>query len=152
MSINMIGTADYLRDAKSVLTDLRNRGFEEHASLLFAGDQEKVNCLDNIIPDDNGQDARTPFDAGIVEIPSLGLVASIGPVYAFLADTAVSPGGSLSDVCSDMGISRQGQSLMEDWLEQGKYVLLISGTGEEQIDFLKKQVGDLQGIDDLTLC
>ena len=153
MAINMIGTTDHLRMAKSVLTDLRNRGFEEHASIIFAGDEEKVNWLDNIISDTNGQNVdRAPFDAGVVELPSLGLIASIGPAYGYLADSAQAPEGGLNVVCNDMGIGDEGQRLMEQWLEQGKYVLLINNTGEDQVDFLKNQLGELQGIDDLTLC
>ncbi|MDD3365591.1 MAG: hypothetical protein PHZ03_11475 [Syntrophomonas sp.] len=153
MAINMIGTTDHLRMAKSVLTDLRNRGFEEHASIIFAGDEEKVNWLDNIISDTNGQNVdRAPFDAGVVELPSLGLIASIGPAYGYLADSAQAPEGGLNIVCSDMGIGDEGQKLMEQWLEQGKYVVLINDTGEEQVDFLRNQLGELQGIDDLTLC
>ncbi len=153
MAINMIGTADHLRMAKSVLTDLRNRGFEEHASIIFTGDEEKVNWLDNIISDTNGQNVdRAPFDAGVVELPSLGLIASIGPAYGFLADSAQAPEGGLDLVCNDMGIGDEGQRLMEEWLEQGKYVLLINNTDEDQVDFLKNQLGELQGIDDLTLC
>ena len=139
--------------AKSVLTDLRNRGYEEHVSIIFAGDAEKVRCLDNIVSETNGQnEASTPYDAGVVEIPSLGLVASIGPAYGFLADIAESPDGALYDACSDMGINVEGQRLIEQWLEQGKYVLLINNTGDEQADFLTKQLGELQGIDDLTVC
>jgi len=153
LAINMIGTTDHLRMAKSVLTDLRNRGFEDHASIIFAGDEEKVNWLDNIISDTNGQNVdRAPFDAGVVELPSLGLIACIGPAYGFLADSAQAPEGGLNVVCNDMGIGDEGQRLMEQWLEQGKYVLLINGTGEDQVDFLKNQLGELQGIDDLTLC
>lgn len=153
MAVNMIGTTDHLRMAKSVLTDLRNRGYEEHASLIFAGDEEKVNWLDNIISDTNGQNVdRAPFDAGIVEIHELGLVASIGPAYGFLADSAQSPDGGLGEVCNDMGIRDEGKRLIEQWLEEGKYVLVINGAEEDQINFLRKQVSELQGIDHLTLC
>lgn len=153
MAVNMIGTTDHLRMAKSVLTDLRNRGYEEHASLIFAGDEEKVNCLDNIISDSNGQNAdRDSFDAGIVEINELGLVASIGPAFGFLADSVQSPTGGIGEVCHDMGIRDEGKRLIEQWLKEGKYVLVINGTEEDQIDFLKKQVGELQGIDHLTMC
>lgn len=149
----MIGTTDHLRMAKSVLTDLRNRGYEEHASLIFAGDEEKVNCLDHLVSDTNGQNAdRTPYDAGIVEIPQVGLVASIGPAYGFLADSAQSPEAGLEEVCNDMGIRSEGKRLMEQWLEEGKYVLVINGAEEDQIDFLRQQVQVLQGIDHLTMC
>ena len=153
MAINMIGTTDHLRMAKSVLTDLRNRGFEEHASIIFAGDEEKVSWLDNIISDTNGQSAdRAPYDAGVVDMPDLGLVASIGPAYGFLADSVQTPDGRLREVCNDMGIRDEGKRLIEQWLEEGKYVLVINGTEDEQIDFLRKQLEDLQGIDHLTLC
>lgn len=153
MAVNMIGTTDHLRMAKSVLTDLRNRGFEEHVSLIFAGDEEKVDWLDNIISDTNGQNVdRAPFDAGVVEIHELGLVASIGPAYGFLADSSQSPVGGLGEVCSDMGIRDEGKRLIEQWLEEGKYVLVINGAEDEQTDFLRKQLEDLQGIDHLTLC
>jgi len=139
--------------AKSVLTDLRNRGYEEHASLIFAGDEEKVNWLDNIVSDTNGQNLeRAPYDAGVVEIPDLGLVASIGPAYGYLADSAQAPDGGLDEVCNDMGIRNEGKKLIEQWLEEGKYVLVINGAEEEQIEFLRKQVVELQGIDHLTLC
>lgn len=153
MAVSMIGNTDHLRMAKSVLTDLRNRGYEEHASLIFTGDEEKVNWLDNIISDADGQNEdRTPYDAGVVEIDELGLVASIGPAFGYLADSAQSPDGGLGEVCSDMGIRDEGRSLIQQWLQEGKYVLVISGAEEEQIDFLRKQVGELQGIDHLTLC
>lgn len=153
MAVNMIGTTDHLRMAKSVLTDLRNRGYEEHVSLIFAGDEEKVNWLDNIISDTNGQSVdRAPFDAGVVEIPDMGLVASIGPAFGFLADSAQSPDGGIEEVCNDMGIRDDGTRLIEQWLEEGKYVLVINGTEDEQIEFLRKQLVDIQGIDHLTLC
>jgi hypothetical protein len=138
--------------AKSVLSDLRNRGFEEHASIIFCGDEEKVNMLDNIMSDNGIEVDRAPFDAGVVEIPSLGLVASIGPVYGFLADSAQAPEGGFDVVCNDMGIGDEGQRMMEEWLEQGKYVLLINGAGEDQVNFLRNQLGEIQGIHHLTLC
>ncbi len=153
MAVNMIGTTDHLRMAKSVLTDLRNRGYEEHASLIFAGDEEKVSWLDNIISDTNGQNVdSSPFDAGVVEIPDMGLVASIGPAYGYLADSAQSRGGGIEEVCNDMGIHDEGKRLIEQWLEEGKYVLVINGTEDMQIDFLRKQLQDIQGIDHLTMC
>jgi hypothetical protein len=153
LAVNMIGTTDHLRMAKSVLTDLRNRGYEEHASIIFAGDEEKVNWLDNIVSAANGQNVDSaPFDAGVVEIPDLGLVASIGPAYGFLADSAQAPAGGLEEVCNDMGIGNEGKRLIEQWLEEGRYVLVINGAEEDQVDFLRKQVEDLQGIDQLTLC
>ncbi len=153
MAINMIGTTEHLRMAKSVLSDLRNRGFMEHASIIFAGDEEKVGCLDNIISETSGQnEANKPYDAGVVEMPPLGLVASIGPAYGVLADIAESPDGALDDACRDMGIQGKGQKLIEQWLDQGKYVLLINGTSDEHADFFTKQLGELQGIDDLTIC
>lgn len=153
MSINMIGTADHLRMAKSVLTDLRNRGFEAHASILFSGDEDKANRLDNIVAASNGQNVdRSPYDAGIVDLPGMGLTASIGPVFTFMADTASSPGGSIDEVCTDMGLSSYGRKLVAQWLEEGKYVLLINNVIEEQAEFLRKQLEDLQGIDALTIC
>lgn len=148
----MIGTTNHLRMAKSVLTDLRNRGFEEHASILFAGDEEEVTRLDNIVADSNGKNVdRSPFDAGVVDLPSMGLVASIGPVYAYMADAASTSGGSVAEVCFDMGLPPQGRRLIEQWLEEGKYVLLINNIVEEQAEFLQRQLEDLQGIDDLTI-
>jgi hypothetical protein len=149
----MIGTTDHLRMAKSVLSDLRNRGYEEHASLIFAGDEEKVNWLDNIMDDSNGQNVnRTPYDAGVVEIPDIGLVASIGPAYGFLGDCGQSLDGGLKEVCNDMGIRDEGKRRIEQWLDEGKYFLVITDTEDDQIDFLRKQLVDLQGIDQLTLC
>jgi len=153
LAMNMIGTTDHLRMAKSVLTDLRNRGFEEHASILFAGDEEKVNWLDNIVAYTNGQNIdRAPLDAGVIDFPSLGMIASIGPVYGFLNDVAETSEGGLAEVCSDMGLQHEGRKLLEQWLEEGKYVLLINNMAEDQADFLQKQLSDLQGIDDLTIC
>ncbi|MEA4923858.1 MAG: hypothetical protein VB084_00990 [Syntrophomonadaceae bacterium] len=153
MAVNMIGTTDHLRMAKSVLTDLRNRGYEEHASLIFAGDEEKVSWLDNLASDPDGQNVdRTPYDAGIVNIPDLGMVASIGPAYGFWADTAQSPEGGLDEFCSDMGIRDEGKALLDQWLKEGKYILVINGAEADQINFLRKQVGDLQGLDHLTMC
>jgi len=149
----MIGATDHLRMAKSVLTDLRNRGFEEHASIMFAGSEEKVSWLDNILSESNGQNVdRAPYDAGVVDMPDLGLVASVGPAYGFLADSVQTPDGGLREVCNDMGIRDEGKRLIEQWLEEGKYILIINGTEDEQTDFLRKQLEDLQGIDHLTLC
>lgn len=153
MAVNMIGTTDHLRMAKSVLTDLRNRGYEDHASIIFTGSEEKVNQLDNIISETNAQNLdQAPYDAGIVNMPSLGMVASIGPAYGILADWAQSPEGGLEEVCNDMGIHSEGKRLLAEWLDEGKYVLVINGAEDNQVDFLKKQVENLQGIDQLTLC
>jgi hypothetical protein len=139
--------------AKSVLTDLRNRGYEEHASIIFTGSEEKVNQLDNIVSETSAQNLdKAPYNAGIVNMPDLGMVASIGPAYGFLADSAQSPDGGLEEVCNDMGIHSEGKRLLAEWLDEGKYVLVINGAEDNQIDFLKKQVEDIQGIDQLTLC
>lgn len=153
MAINLIGTYDHLRMAKSVLADLRNRGFEEHASLLFSGDENEMHWLDNIIIDTNGQNVdRGDLDAGVVQLAPLGMVASIGPVYGFITDASENSDGSLGEVCNDIGLQSEGTRLIEQWLEEGKYVLLINDMPEDQIDFMKKRLADWQGIDDLTIC
>ena len=152
MSQNIIGTTDHLRMAKSILTDLRNRGYEEHASLLYAGDDEKISWLDNIREEDGRHKDQGPYEAGVVELHSLGKVASVGPAYNLIADVATTSEASLAEVCSDMGLPSEGEELIKQWLQEGKYILMVNNVTDSQVNFLKQQLGDLQGLDDLTIC
>jgi hypothetical protein len=151
-NMNIMGTISHLRMAKSVLTDLRNRGYEDHASLLFAKEENKT-WLDNTGEDQNNVIFEGgSSQAGVDDLPIVGPIVSLGPAFKIIHAIASTSGGGMMEVCTDIGLPPETSSIIQHWLEDGKYILLMNNVTEEQADFLKFQLGDLQGLDDLTFC
>lgn len=160
MAHTLVGTADSQVHATSVFTDLKNRGYDKNVSLLYSGQKDGINehgfyeGYDDTVFDGAVAGAAISAapgmlaSAGLVGLPVLGPVAAIGPVYGMLAGAL---GGGLAGALVDLGLNQKGQQQVEQWVAQGKYVLVITELEEKAANYLKKQLFAVQGIDNIAI-
>lgn len=153
--ITIIGIARSQEQAASAITDLRNRNLLEEGSVLWPGKKDGFNkngfyqgYNDTLLDGTMAGAALSTLPGmlaggGIITLPFLGPIAALGPIYGILG---ASIGGGLTGALIDAGINGNSAKMIEHWLAEGKYVIIIE-CQEENKTTITELLEGLHGID-----